>query len=727
MQRHSLGRFICLAAAAALLPTFVGATEHNPVAHEPQQAVDDDSLDVIVRLRSGSQAAAFSKLSNGSDRIALLAKRTRVNLALRREISELAMAGKVALEGRTATEALDQLRADPAVAYAVLDRRRFAQVTNPNDTLFSGQWYLKDTEVSAVNAIGAWDTELGSTGIVIAVLDTGVLYDHPDLGRGDAGGKLLPGYDFVSGTAQANDGGGRDANPSDPGDWIDANDKTNAAFTNCDVSSSSWHGTRVSGMIGALTNNAAGVAGLDWNSFILPVRVLGKCGGLDSDIIAGMRWAAGIPVPGVPNNPTPARVLNLSLGATGDCEFSYRDVIDELTARKVLVVISAGNEGTKVSSPGNCPGVAAIAAIRHAGSKVGFSNLGPEVALGAPGGNCVNINGGPCLFSLDTTSNSGETTPGAFTFTDQINSNLGTSFSAPIVSGIAGLMLSRNANLSTSQMLARLREGAQPFPTSVSDLPTITACHVPVSTSDVQLEQCLCTATTCGAGMANAAGAVAAADRPIAAVAVPTAVSAGQDVVLNATASAAACNRTVASFAWTVLVPEVNPPTILGANTATATVIAPASGAISVRVTVTDDQGRTDSATVTIEPNRVTTEAPATAGTAACATPVVSGPTPVTPTTPTPPTTPTTPSNPPSSGGGGGGGAFEYLTLLLLSAMAARAARRRRLANSPLHLQGVALYLRRTPLTDQGLRYNYNKRRYVRSAAQIGKCPRSER
>ena len=180
-----------------------------------------------------------------------------------------------------------------------------------------------------------------------------------------------------------------------------SSDQSNPALFGCDVSDSSWHGTRVAGMIGALTNNTVGVAGLSWNSFILPVRVLGKCGGTDSDIIAGMRWAAGLHVDGIADNPTPARILNLSLGATSPCEPSYLDVIQELTAAKVLVVISAGNEGTVVSSPANCPGVAAIAAIRHAGSKVGFSNLGPEVTIAAPGGNCVNINGGPCLFSLE--------------------------------------------------------------------------------------------------------------------------------------------------------------------------------------------------------------------------------------------------------------------------------------------------------------------------------------
>jgi serine protease len=669
--------FLCTLAgiAAVSLPAFplVAAGEHNPVAHESLASNDDESLDVIVKLRQVSTAAGFAKLGTGRDRVARTAKRTGLSLGLSKEITDSLVAGTITLTGGNGTEALERLRADPDVEYAVPDRRRYPQATNPNDSLFGGQWYLKNSEVSSVDAIGAWDTELGSTGIVIAVLDTGVLYDHPDLGRGDSGGKLLPGFDFVSGTAQANDGGGRDVDPSDPGDWIDANDKTNAAFTNCDTSGSSWHGTRVSGMIGARTNNASGVAGLDWNSFILPVRVLGKCGGTDSDIIAGMRWAAGLPVAGVPLNPTPARILNLSLGATGPCELSYRDTINELTARKVLVVISAGNEGTMVSSPANCPGVAAVAAIRHAGSKVGFSNLGPEVSIAAPGGNCVNVNGGPCLFSLDTTSDSGATGPGAFTFTDQTNSNLGTSFSAPIVSGIAGLMLSRNANLSTSQMLARLREGARPFPTAVSDAPAITACHVPVSTTDFQLEQCLCTESTCGAGMANAAGALAAADRPIAAVTLPGNVFPGQNVSLNAAASAASCGRSIVSFSWLVVLPVTNPPAIVGANTANATVIAPASGSITVRVTVTDSLGRSDSANVLVEPTRVSSTAPATAGTAACATPVVSGQTPGAPAPPPPPVTPPAIG---SSSGGGGGGSIGYLTLLLLGLMNLRQSRR---------------------------------------------------
>src|SRR5262249_31759139 len=163
-------------------------------------------------------------------------------------ISPAMLAGVVQVRDSDADAVLERLRASPEVEYAVIDHRRFVHATNPNDSLFNGQWYLKNTEVSAVNAINAWDRELGSAGVVSAVLDTGVLYDHPDLGRGDRGGKLLPGYDFITAEHMRNDGDSRDANPSDPGDWVDSNDKTNPVYGNCELSQSSWHGTRVAGM-----------------------------------------------------------------------------------------------------------------------------------------------------------------------------------------------------------------------------------------------------------------------------------------------------------------------------------------------------------------------------------------------------------------------------------------------------------------------------------------------
>src|SRR5262249_6377226 len=235
-----------------------------------------------------------------------------------------------------------------------------------------------------------------------------------------------------------------------------------------------------------------------------------------------MRWAAGLHVTGVPDNAHPAQIINMSLGGMGACTPAEQTVISEVVAAGVTVVTSAGNEGGPVDSPANCAGVAGIAGLRHAGTKVGFSSLGPEVALAAPAGNCVNTSGA-CLFSIDTTLNNGTTTPTTNRYYDQLNPNLGTSFSAPIVAGIAGLMASVNANLKPAQLIARLKEGTRRFP--ISSDSTVPTCHVPASSSDVQDSECNCTTSTCGAGMADASLAVKAAVRPIAAISVPAAVS----------------------------------------------------------------------------------------------------------------------------------------------------------------------------------------------------------
>jgi serine protease len=463
--------------------------------------------------------------------------------------------------------------------------------------------------------------------VVIADLDTGVRFDHPDLLAAANGGRLLPGYDFVSNAAVANDGDGRDPDASDPGDWIDSADTATAQFKNCKVQSSSWHGTRTAGILGALTNNLRGVAGMTWQGKILPVRVLGKCGGYDSDIIAGMMWAAGLTVSGVPANPNPAKIINMSLGATSACPQSYQDAINQLTALGVLVVVSAGNEGGPVDAPANCSGAAAIAGIRHAGTKVGFSSLGPEVAVGAPAGNCVNATG-TCVYSIQTTTNSGTTGPVAgddaytgnqITTNDQLpkGPNLGTSFSAPIVSGMAGLMVAVNSNLNTCQLISRLKEGSQPFPQTSAT--TTTACHVPTSSSDVsQTAECICTldGKTCGAGMANALGAVKAALRPIAAVSLPTSVSAGQSVSLNAQGSAAANGHAISTYQWTSVGKQS--VAIQNATSATATATAPSCGYATVQVAVTDEVGRVDTANVILSPTSVTSAAPTAATGKSC-------------------------------------------------------------------------------------------------------------
>ena len=380
---------------------------------------------------------------------------------------------------------LQRLNADASVEYAAPDLRRQRHAVT-SDPLLYEQWYLLSTQPAGTRIDAAWDLTQSSSATVIAVLDTGVRFDHPDLGAvqsggdqsGDhqAGGKMLAGYDFISNATVANDGNARDADAADPGDWVTEDELSQAIFTDCKATSSSWHGTRVAGLIGALTNNGMGVAGAAWNARVLPVRVLGKCGGFDSDIIAGMRWAAGLPVSGVPLNPTPATVINLSLGSEGLCTAAYQAAVDEITAAGVLIVASAGNAGGPVDAPANCAGVLGVAGLRHAGTKVGFSNLGPEIGISAPGGNCVNTGfGQPCLFAIAVATNSGTTTPAAATYSDRINYNIGTSFSAPMVAAGAALMRSVNSLLSPPQLIALLQSSANAFPTDNS----VAACHAP--------------------------------------------------------------------------------------------------------------------------------------------------------------------------------------------------------------------------------------------------------
>ena len=179
------------------------------------------------------------------------------------------------------------MAADPNVEYAVADGHRWPHAL-PGDPLFADQWYFQSVETSATRAEQAWDVTVGSNMTVVAVLDTGVRFEHPDLLRVAQAGKLLDGFDFVSQTPFANDGNGRDADAERSRRLVSAADGRSRRSTaacappiGADHVNSSWHGTRVSSLIAALTNNAEGLAGTGWNTLILPVRVLGKCGGTD--------------------------------------------------------------------------------------------------------------------------------------------------------------------------------------------------------------------------------------------------------------------------------------------------------------------------------------------------------------------------------------------------------------------------------------------------------------
>ncbi|MEA3119398.1 MAG: serine protease, partial [Paraburkholderia sp.] len=173
-----------------------------------------------------------------------------------------------------------RLQAQPEVEYAEPDYRLRAHM-EPTDPLYQQQWSYHETEAGA-NLSAAWDVTTGSANVVTAVIDSGYRM-HSDLAA-----NLLPGYDFVSDPFSANDGDGRDSDASDPGNWATLEDSLQCDGTIGWVTNSTWHGTHVAGTIGAVANNGVGGVGVAWQGRIVPVRVLGKCGGVVSDIIDAM-------------------------------------------------------------------------------------------------------------------------------------------------------------------------------------------------------------------------------------------------------------------------------------------------------------------------------------------------------------------------------------------------------------------------------------------------------
>ncbi len=364
------------------------------------------------------------------------------------------------------------------VASADVDAIRVSS-TVPNDPRFAEQWYLQTptTSTQGIDLPNAWNVTRGSSNVVVAVIDTGRL-DHPELT-----GRLADGYDFVSRTRDSKDGDGWDADESDTGDWSEANDPNYTCTAGQAFQSSTWHGTHVSGIIGANADNATGIAGIAPNARIQHIRVLGTCGGRTSDEAAAIRWAAGLPVPGVPLNPTPAKVINLSLGSATACQTIEQEAIDDAVATGAVVVVAAGNSGFDLDAnafaPANCANVISVAAVRSDGSRAAYTNYGSSVDVAAPGGP-----GG--IISLQ---NGGLRSPDAsWTY----GYKQGTSMSTPVVTGVVALLLSVNPNLTPAQVESILESSARPFTTNVS-----TPCSSdPAATYH------------CGAGVVDAAAAL---------------------------------------------------------------------------------------------------------------------------------------------------------------------------------------------------------------------------
>lgn len=424
----------------------------------------------IVRWREpgSTTAATTGPITAEAERMRQVRDTTGVDLAVRRRMGGdfqlLGLAKGVGTAGRAEIEATAaRLRQDPRVADVVPDRWLRLHDTVPNDPEFAtAQPYLGSPGQlrGAANLPPAWDRTQGSGGVVVAVVDTGYL-PHPDLAP-----RFVPGYDFIADVNISLDGDGRDADPTDAGDFAPAGHVCPGSSTPiAQATVNSWHGTRVASVLGALTNNGQGIAGVDWNARIQPVRVSGRCGALLSDTVDGMRWAAGLPVPDVPANATPARVVNVSLGG-GTCTSVEQQAVNDLAARGVVVVAAAGNNAGAPEAPADCSGVVAVTAHANDGDNASYASVGRQITLSAPGGGCGNSSvqpDGTCrgpVSLIRTLSNTGTTSLGDYTITN----SAGTSFAAPMVSGVVSLMLAARSELTTPQVINALASTARPHP-----------------------------------------------------------------------------------------------------------------------------------------------------------------------------------------------------------------------------------------------------------------------
>ncbi|MFF9850677.1 S8 family serine peptidase [Streptomyces litmocidini] len=444
--------------SGAFAATPVAATPKPVPASQTMRALPDAPVEKVIVTYKNRTAEAGSNAAAKSDAAEKAAK-TGEKLSFERRLAGggalVNLGGKATKQD--VTEVMNAFRADPSVASVEPDIRAYAMAVTPNDTDYAKQWDLFEP-TGGMNVPAAWDKATGS-GVTVAVIDTGYAA-HSDLAS-----NVIAGYDFISTSADARDGNGRDADAKDEGDW---NATDGECGTGSKASNSSWHGTHVAGTIAAVTNNTKGIAGIAYNAKIEPVRVLGKCGGSSSDIADAITWASGGSVPGVPANPNPAKVINMSLGgASSTCPSVYQTAINGAVSRGTTVVVAAGNSNANASgfTPANCTGVITVASTNRAGARSYYSNYGTIVDVAAPGGETRNATDAPGTVTtpenaIYSTLNSGLTTQSTETYKPY----QGTSMAAPHIAGLAALLKSAKSTLTPADIESAIKNTARPLP-----------------------------------------------------------------------------------------------------------------------------------------------------------------------------------------------------------------------------------------------------------------------
>ncbi len=455
-------KFHCLRWLSILIISFGGCQFSYAGGWDLSKVKMSDTTNQII-IKLNTYLGSEEEVGISEEQMAQLEEKTEVSLKRFRRMSGearvLSLAGEMSIiKLKVILKRLKQL---DFVKHAEADRRMFTMAVTPNDPMYTSQWNFFEP-VGGINLPNAWMLTTGDPDVVVGVIDTGILGNHED-----HAGRWGGGYDFIDMRFNARDRDGRDPDPRDQGDWTRTAD-------------SSWHGTHVAGTIGAATDNNAGVAGIDWECQILPIRVLGRFGGFTSDIVDGMRWSAGISIPDIPDNPTPANVINMSLGGGGSCSSIWQEAVDDVVNAGTSVVVAAGNSNQDASNatPASCDGVITVGATNRSGDRAWYSNYGSNVEISAPGGETMVGTDG-----ILSTLNTGLKRPvdDAYAFYQ------GTSMAAPHVAGVIALMYAINPNLTPEQIANIITGTSRLFPagTDCDNIPDL-----------------------CGAGILDAAAAV---------------------------------------------------------------------------------------------------------------------------------------------------------------------------------------------------------------------------